>query len=64
MQLVCRYAMVHYVRTLRIKAAAAEGVTAGGLYGTRARPHLATWGVMALVALLFMHVQAGLDTID
>ena len=51
------YALYHYVKTLRIKAMAAEGVTKGGVYGTRARPHVVVWGSMALIALLVMHVQ-------
>ena len=51
------YALYQYVKTLRIKAMAAEGVTKGGVYGTRARPHVVVWGLMALIALLVMHVQ-------
>lgn len=31
----------------------------GGVYGTRARAHLAVWAVMASTALLVMHVQVG-----
>ena len=52
------YAAVHAFETLRARrSAAAEDVTEGGLYGTRARPHLATWWVMTLVAATVMHVQ-------
>jgi len=51
------YTAVHYVRTLGIKAASAERIKEGSLYGTRARPHLAMFLTMAAGAAVVMHVQ-------